>query len=703
MRAPRLAWSVAVAVLMIGGAIGVWFWTQRRPVTALQPGWRAQALVLAGDGAAGVRDGAAGRARFSDPFGVAAAADGTIYVTDAGETGRIRRIGPDGTVSLLAGSTPGYADGLAAGARFNAPSAVALHRDGTIYIADTGNNVIRRVTSGGMVSTAAGHLVAGYQDGRAHAARFNGPVGVAVDTDGRVIVADTYNDRIRAIEPDGRVVTVAGSGARGAMDGLVMDAQFDTPSGVAVDAAGNIFVADTGNNAVRMISSSGVVSTVGPPPPHGLLRPIGIGVSDGVIYVGDHRGRVVEITPGLEARIVAGSRPGFADGPGEDALFRALAGLAVAAPGRLIVADPRNALIRLVVARDRPELRLPSSPLIAPTFDADAFARDPLLWPLAPMEGPFEITGTLGEARGGEGAERFHAGVDVHAAEGTPVLAVRRATVGSPAAADDFGTLNESVRLGPVTYVHLRVGRARDGQSLDDDRFVANHDDSGRVVGIRVRRGARFATGEVIGTANAFNHVHLNVGWPGEEHNPLRFRLVNFEDAVPPTIARNGIRLFGEDGAPMARRGKGRFVVDGRVQIVVDAWDQVNGNERRRRLGLYELGYQVLHPDGSPVAGFEAPRVTIRFDRLAPAEDAPRAIYASGSGIPFFGRRSTRFLYAVTSTLRNGVASLGVWDTSTLAPGDYLLRIVASDIEGNQALRNRDVPVTIPVRTTEAR
>ncbi len=86
--------------------------------------------------------------------------------------------------------------------------------------------------------------------------------------------------------------------------------------------------------------------------------------------------------------------------------------------------------------------------------------------------------------------------------------------------------------------------------------------------------------------------MHLNVGWPGEEYNPLLFRFVQFEDRVPPTIARAGVRVFREDGQPIKERRRGRLVIDGRVRVVVDAWDQVDGNERRRRLGLYTLGYQ---------------------------------------------------------------------------------------------------------------
>ena len=131
------------------------------------------------------------------------------------------------------------------------------------------------------------------------------------------------------------------------------------------------------------------------------------------------------------------------------------------------------------------------------------------------------------------------------------------------------------------------------------------------------------------------------------------------------------------------------------MQTVVDAWDQVDGNAARRRLGLYRLGYQVLLADGTPAAGFENMRDTIVFNRLDAAPDAARLVYAPGSGIPFYGRRRTKFLYAVTNTFRDGVAAPGVWDTSALPPGNYTLRVRAADIRGNEAIANRDVQVTI--------
>ena len=681
-RAVGIAALIAIAAL----AAGAWWWTwgsMPRP-RPLEPAWAAVVATIAGDGIAGVRDGDASLARFSDPFGVAIGPDGTIYMSDAGDAQRIRRLSPDGVVSTLAGGERGYSDGVGAAARFNTPSGIALDGAGMLYVADTGNNVIRRIAPDGAVSTVAGDGTPGYRDGPGPEARFNGPVGVAVDTRGRVVVADTYNDRVRALEPDGSVVTIAGPAA------------LSTPSGVTIDAAGTIYVADTGDGVVRAISPGGSLSTLGSlfvDSPH---HPVGIAVDHaGHVYTTDDAGRIVELSPDSSGRIVAGSHQGFVDGAGTDARFRRPSGLVVAAPGRLIVADAGNALLRLVVARSQIELRPPPSPLISPRFDAAAFASQPLLWPLDPMQGPHEIAGTLGEARGGEGSERFHAGIDVRADEGTPVLAVRDGFVAATTAVAEFGTLNESLRIGPVSYVHVRAGRPRRGPVFDEARFAGSYDETGTLIGIRVKRGARFATGDVVGTVNAFSHVHLNVGWPAEEHNPLLLRLVQFEDTVPPTIPRGGIRVYDESGQLLKQRVKGRLIVRGRVHIVVDAWDQVDGNAKRRRLGLFRLGYQVLGDGGVPAAGFEAPRDSIVFNRLSMAPEAPRVVFAPGSGIPFYGRRATRFLYTVTNMLHDGVAGTGVWDTGELAPGPYTLRIHAADVRGNEAVANRDLNVMV--------
>jgi DNA-binding beta-propeller fold protein YncE len=649
----------ATALIVITGVL----W-QRADETPHETPWEPSVLTIAGDGVRDAVDGDAARARFVDPFGVAVGADGAIYIADGP---RVRRISRDGVVSTFA-------------AGFGWLSALAIGRDGTLYAADTGNDVVTRITSDGRWTRLTGE--------------FNGPIGLALDHDGRLIVADTYNDRICAIDRAGYVTTRAGGAEPGFADGAAADARFDTPAGIAADAAGRIYVADTGNGLVRVIDSSGNVTTLGGPFAT-FDRPIGIVVdSHGVVYVSEETGRVVAIAPGGGPRVIAGAEAGFRDGRGADARFRGSAGLAITAAGELIIADSGNALVRLVRLQPPVDVRPPRSPLIAPQFDPQRFGWQPLLWPVDPQYGPHEVAGTLGEARGHE-SERFHAGIDVRAEQGTPVIAVRDGIVTSPVSTGSFGSLDEWLRVGDVAYMHLRAGRNRSNKSLQDGRFVATTDSSGKVTRVRVKRGGRFAASDVIGSVNAFNHVHLNVGWPGEEYNPLGFRLAQFRDTVAPTIAAGGIRVFGEAGQPFTQRRNGRLELWGRVRVVVDAWDQADGNRPDRRLGVYALGYQVLSADGSPAPGFEQVRDTLVFDRMPLDRDAARLVYAPGSGIPFYGNRRTRFLYTVTSTFRNGRATDGFWDTTRLPAGDYTLRIKVADFSGNEAARNRDLRVTV--------
>jgi sugar lactone lactonase YvrE len=638
----------------------VWFWWPTPAPPELTAGWTATVTVLGGNA-------------FVEPYGVAVSPDGITYVADGAGANRIHQLSPTGAVTMLAGGDQGFADGRGTQARFHTPSGLTVDAAGTVYVADTGNNAIRRVTRDGSVSTVAVNL--------------NGPLGITTDGRGRLIASDSYNDRLVMIAGDGAVTP------------LSIAAPLDTPTALALDASGTLYVADTGNDVIRAIAPSGLVSTFDAGAVGGLRRPSGVTVdSSGVLYVTDASSRVIEISPALagHARVVAGFAPGFRNGLGAEAQFREPAGLVALTPGRLIVADSGNGLVRRVTATSLAEAAPPPSPLLSPRFDVEAFTWRPLLWPLDPLHGPFEIAGTLGEARG-EDAGRFHAGIDVRADNGSSVLAVREGVVRTPLATGDFGSLNEWLRIGDLTYVHLRAGRTLHGDLVDRARFVATRDEAGRLVRVRVKRGAHFNTGDVVGSVNAFNHVHLNVGWGGEEYNPLLFRLVQFDDTVPPTIARGGVRLYDANGTQFVKRSGGRLEISGPVQVVVDAWDQADGNRPNRRLGVYALGYQVLHGDGRPVAGYEDAIETIRFDRLADP-DASRLVYAPGSGIPFYGQRRTRFLYIVTNTFRDGVATEGVWDTSQLAPGDYILRVKVSDIRGNEARQRRDLPVRVTGR-----
>ncbi len=656
----------------------------RAPVAT--PPWVPRVSVLAGAGD--------DPARLSEPFGVSRGLDGTVYVTDAGSHHRIRTVSPRGDVSTLAGGIRGFADGTGAAARFDTPSGIALHPGGDLIVADTANNAIRRVSPTGDVTTLAGDGVPGYRDGPAAGARFNGPIGVAVDGRGHVFVADTYNDRIREITPQGLTLTIAGDGTPGWLDGPALEARFDTPAGLALDRSGTLVVADTGNGLIRLLDARGRVTTM-PAGDTRLARPVAVAASaDGSVLASDEQGRIFVWSPEGTGRLLAGGVPGYEGGLGPSARFRRPAGLALVGQRRLVLADAGNGVLRLLTDPARPDQRPPPSPLWRAAFDHDAFTRVPLLWPVPPFDGPHEVAGTHGEARGAEGSERFHMGIDVRVPQGTAVHAVRPGVVSSSVGNGSVGTLNEWMRVGDIVYVHVRAGRERAGHVTDTRRYAVTYDADGTLQRLRVKRGARFETGDRIGSVNAFNHVHLGVGWADDDHNPLGMRLLHFTDTIPPTIAAGGVSLRREDGAPLTVRGAGRTLVSGRVEIVVDAWDQADGNVPWRRLGLHTLGYQVLSLDGTPVPGFEHPRVTLRFDRIGLAAD-PRLVYAAGSGIPAYGNRRTRFLYTVTNRLEEGVTSRDTWDTTQLPPGDYILRVHAADIAGNVAVARRDVPVTV--------
>lgn len=241
-------------------------------------------------------DGKGGDARFWAPFGVAVDVTGNVYVADTANN-TIRKITPDGMVSTLAGlaGNPGDADGTNATARFRNPWGVAVdNSDGDIFVADMSNNTIRHITPAGVVHTFAGQAgQVGRADGFGNDARFDNPFAVAVDGDGDVYVSDSANNAIRKITH--RVVTtLAGSpGTAGSTDGQGANARFWNPQGLAVDSTGNIYVADTGNNLIRKITPADEVTTL-PIPPDGTGKPVqlkspgGVAVDDaGNIYVAD--------------------------------------------------------------------------------------------------------------------------------------------------------------------------------------------------------------------------------------------------------------------------------------------------------------------------------------------------------------------------------------------------------------------------------
>ncbi len=208
-------------------------------------------------------------ALYNGPTGVAVdAAGAAVYVADYGNN-EIRKIitaagTTNGTVTVLAGSATGLtgkADGTGTAAFFNGPAGVAVDATGNVYVADFNNNLIRKITAAGVVTTLAGST-ASKANGTGTAASFNGPRGVAVDVAGNVYVADANNNLIRKITPAGVVTTLAGNGSIGNADGAGTAASFYYPAGIAVDAAGNVYVADANNNLIRKITPAGTVSSV---------------------------------------------------------------------------------------------------------------------------------------------------------------------------------------------------------------------------------------------------------------------------------------------------------------------------------------------------------------------------------------------------------------------------------------------------------
>ena len=195
-------------------------------------------------------DGQGASASFIDPLGVAVDASGNVYVAAAN---RIRKITASGTVTTLAGSDFGYAEGQGASARFYGPIGIALDGSGNVYVADSGNHRIRKITASGTVTTLAGSGIKGYADGQGSSASFNNPTGVAVDGNGNVYVADSENHRIRKITPNGTVTTLAGSGTAGSTNGNLTTASFSSPTAVAVDGEGNVYVGE-GAHRIRKIT-----------------------------------------------------------------------------------------------------------------------------------------------------------------------------------------------------------------------------------------------------------------------------------------------------------------------------------------------------------------------------------------------------------------------------------------------------------------
>ena len=339
-----------------------------------------QTTTIAGSLTAGSANGKGTDATFNEPFGLAADVNGNIYVVDH-LNNLIRKITPDGVVTTFAGSGAiGHADGVGTAATFNNPTGLAVDVAGNVYVADVSNNLIRKIAPDGTVTTLAGSGANGSANGLGTAATFSNPSGIAVDGAGNVYVADLSNNLIRKITPGGVVTTLAGSGLSGSDDGVGTAATFNQPYGLAVDPMGNVFVADWGNNEIRKITPAGVVTTIAgngkPGSADGvgtaatLNRPFGLAIDEsGNIYVVDTGNELIrEITPAGAVTTVAGTgTKGSTNGTAFTTSFYQPTGIIADGAGNVYIADEFNNEIRQVVVVSNYTIDKPLPPGL--TFD----------------------------------------------------------------------------------------------------------------------------------------------------------------------------------------------------------------------------------------------------------------------------------------------------------------------------------------------
>ncbi|MEP7337035.1 MAG: hypothetical protein ABI977_04775 [Acidobacteriota bacterium] len=681
----RWFWLLATAVLlaMLGGLI--WWWLQPPPPLVT--------VVTLGSGPS-LKDG------YHELFGIAADGDGNVYVSD-GAAGRVYQLqtkpaNPEAELVTIAGG-------------LETPSALAFDGNGHLIVANTGAHTILQID----LKTKAVIVVAGVAgrsgsgDGGTAEAHFNSPVGVAVGKDGSIFVADTYNDRIRVIAPNGQVRTLAGGTEPGFADGIGAEARFDTPCGIAVARDGALIVADTGNRRIRRVTPNGQTitiagmgeSNVGALPEAEFNEPIAVlARDDHSFYVADAAGsiRAVQLKSAEKDRPLEKITL-----PAQS--FNRPTGLAVLPNGELAIVESGSGLIRaLVPAKSKLGLQ-PNPQPMSLTADQLRVMVAPR-WPFDPPDAKRDIAGTLGEVRGERQPDHdawFHNGLDVPGAFGELARAVYTERVMRPLPVEGVGSLRERVRLPLFGYIHVRIGRDRNDQLLPnfaDGSVTFRRDAQGQITGVRLRRGALIKAGDAIGALNRLNHVHMIAGLPGAEFNALAaLRLPGISDSIPPVIEAVTIAneqnqtIFDTSAKTTAKKDAARLMLNGRVRIFVRAYDQTDGNAKYRRLGIYRVGYQVLTPNGSVLPSFDDTRRNIEFDRLPADGSAVPLAYAEGSQSGYEG--ATIFRYIATNVVRGGDAREEFFDTSKLTPGDYTLRVITADFFGNRA--QRDLPVTV--------
>jgi len=290
-----------------------------------------QVSLVAGTGEAGFIDGPGINAQFNSPFGIVLDPAGNLYVADS-RNHRIRKITPAGIVSTFAGTgVPGFVDGPGINAQFNSPKGIEIDNLGNLFVTDTGNHSVRKITPAGVVSTIAGTGGSGFANGPGISSMFSSPFGIQIDGAGDLYIADNGNHRIRKITSAGIVSTAAGTGVSGYMEGPVATAQLRGPTDVRVNSSGELFIVDQGNNRIRKLNSAGNISTFAGSGVNGTVDGIGVAAqfalpyriesdADGNLYVSDISGQLRKINPsGVVTTLTNTITTGFSLGPIETA------------------------------------------------------------------------------------------------------------------------------------------------------------------------------------------------------------------------------------------------------------------------------------------------------------------------------------------------------------------------------------------------
>ncbi|QYO67259.1 hypothetical protein [Leptolyngbya sp. 7M] len=629
--------------------------------------------------------------RLSEPFGIAVH-DGHIYFTD-GHTGELVHFRPGDA------NTRGV-NGL------DTPSGIVVRKDGAILISETGTNTIKMISDDGreMFTFAGIHNERGFADGDSRSALFNGPTGLALADDGKLFVADTYNDRIRVIE-NGMVRTLAGS-TKGFADGFGSAAMFDTPLGIAT-WGDKVLVADSGNRRIRVVEPDGTVWTLagdgseelrdGYPAFASLVSPTAVAADKrGVIFIADgHTIRAIGLRSFPYLETLAGGERGFSDSQTSQSKFNRPSGLAIL--GRtLLIADSDNGVIRsLHDGKSGMKISGISKPDLGP-MKADEFrGLQPGRWPYDPPNKVREIAGTLGEIRGeikdDNSQAWFHNGLDIPGSYGESATFIRDEKVLDPNAVANFGTLRELLRMPTIGYVHINLGRDIANNKYADPRFQFFNDANGKLAGVRIARGEKFKAGEKIGTLNAMNHVHLIAGRPGNEMNALdALDLPGISDSIPPVI--ESVSLFDENWKPLeTKNAEGRIIIKERARVVVSAYDRKDGNAERRRLAPYRIGYHLARPENIGASDGVSPKFwAISFDMMPP-QFGVRYAYAVGSRSGATG--ITVFNFIVTNRINGNDVREGFLESGEYPAGNYILRAFAADKFGNIASKDIQIEV----------